>query len=217
MVNIKHAILSTDVAVLTTDGESLKVLLTRTESGPFKGEPTLPGGLIRPKEKISEAADRFIGKVLKTKAIYKEQLYTFGHPARDPGGRVVAVCYLALIPWNRARLATKVNARWVAVNKVPKLAYDHNEVVETAVERLEGKLSYTNIVFALMPEQFTFGELQEAYEAILGRQLDKRNFRKKITLLSLLRKLPKKRRGDANRPAQLHTFKEKRLRLVEVL
>lgn len=216
MDDYKFAILATDVAILSVDG-GVKVLLTDAKDGPFAGMPTLPGGLIKPNEKIREAVGRFISKVLSTKESYREQLFTFGNPGRDPSGRVVSVTYLALLPWVKAQNGIKRGAYWAEVDSVPPLGYDHNEVLKTAVTRLKAKVGYTNIVFGLMPNEFTLAELQGVYETILKKKLDKRNFRKKIHSLNILKRLSKRRRGEASRPAQLYGFRTKRLKTVEVL
>lgn len=211
------AVLATDIAVLSVDGKELKVLLTTAKSINFKGVPTLPGGLVGLTEKTNEAAKRILAEVVKSTDFYMEQLYTFDDPSRDPAGRVVSVVYLMLVPWVEAKQVIKNDANWYPVKSLPKLAYDHNEVVKAAAERLIGKLTYTNIVYGLMPEEFTLSELQNVYETVLDHTIDKRNFRKKILSLGLLTTLSRKRSGTANRPAQLYTFATKGLREIEIL
>jgi len=212
--DIEFTILSTDVIVFTVDGNNLKVLLTTASSKAFKNLPTLPGNLVKPQEKIEEAVKRVLSGVLKNHVKYSEQLYTFGNPNRDPVGRVVSVAYMVLIPWKSAEDAIKPKALWRDVKNLPVLAYDHREMVNTAVKRLASKLTYTNVVNFLMPEEFTLAELQNTYELVLGKKLDKRNFRKKISSLNLLQGLSKKKVG-AYRPAQLFTFKDKKFRELE--
>lgn len=214
---VKFAILATDLAVFTLQDGNLSVLLTMAKSGAFKNMPALPGGLIGPEEKVEVAAKRILKEALSSSDFYTEQLYTFGDPRRDPVGRVVSVAYLILLPWNKAKILIKRGAQWVRVNNLPELAYDHNLIVKTAVKRLQGKLTYTNIIFGLMPEEFTLTELQSVYENILGKSLDKRNFRKKIFALKILKKLSKKRRGEKYRPAQLYSFGEQSLQEVEII
>ena len=214
---IKYAILATDVVILTVNENGLNVLLIDAKNGPFKGMPTLPGGLIKPNEKIRDAVGRIISEVLSTRESYREQLFTFGNPGRDPGGRVVSVTYLALLPWNKAKKVNKKGSYWKEVNTLPKLGYDHDEVLKAAVERLSGKIGYTNIVYGLMPKEFTLTELQITYETILNRKLDKRNFRKKILSLKILNKLTKVRKNEATRPAQLYKFRSEELEKVDVL
>jgi len=191
--------------------------LTKAKSESFRGMPVLPGGLVGFTEEAEKAIRRILKGVLASGDFYCEQLYAFDDPKRDPLGRVVSIGYLGLIPWSKAKVSLKENSAWHSVKALPRLAYDHNKIVETAVKRLVGKLAYTNIVFGLMPEEFTLTELQAIYEAILGRGLDKRNFRKKIKALGILKKLAKKRKGEANRPAQLYGFKDRELKVVDIL
>lgn len=214
---LNFAILATDIAVLTLDSGKLKVLTVEAESVNFKGQPALPGGLVDVSESSLVAAKRILQKYLRSTDFYTEQLFTFDDPKRDPAGRVVSVAYLMLVPWNRAKEITTGAARWVTCDNLPKMAYDHNKVTKAAVARLKGKLTYTNIVFGLMPQEFTLTELQETYENILQKSMDKRNFRKKITLLGILKELSKNRKGNANRPAKLFVFGSKKLEEVEIL
>lgn len=152
--------------------------------------------------------------------VYLEQLYTFGSPRRDPGGRVVSVAHVALIA-HSGLLAPPPSpkyrrAAWCPAARLPRLAYDHATVVAVATARLRAKLTYTNLVYTLLPPAFTLGELQAMYEAILGRALDRRNFRKKLLSLGLLRPLGRVRRG-AHRPAALYAFRRRRPMMVEML
>lgn len=210
------AVLATDTAVLSVDGNELKVLLTKAKSVNFKGLPTLPGGLVGLAEKSQEAAKRILKDVLNSTNFYMEQLYTFDDPGRDPAGRVVSVAYLMLIPWDRAIKITGPEATWYAVKNLPKLAYDHNEVVKAAVKRLSGKITYTNIVCGLMKEEFTLSDLQKTYEIIMEKKLDKRNFVKKMKSLKLVAKTGHKVQGGAHRPAALYKFINKEYEVVEV-
>jgi 8-oxo-dGTP diphosphatase len=153
--------------------------------------------------------------------VYLEQLYTFGSPHRDPQGRVVSVAYVALIAhggrFQDAPASEKyAHVAWRRVAGLPSLAYDHRAVVRTALARLRAKLEYTNLVYTLLPATFTLGELQEMYEAILGRRLDRRNFRKKLLSLGLLRRAPGARRGP-HRPAALYAFRRRRPMVIEIL
>lgn len=210
------AILSTDVAVLTSDGEELKVLLTKAESPDFKEMPTLPGGLVRVSETTDQAVVRILKDVVTKTDFYRQQLFTFDDPKRDPSGRVVSVAYLMVVPWNEAKLIIKKNASWEAVNNLSPLAYDHNEVVDMAVRRLRGRMTYTNIVINLMSDEFTLSDLQKIYESVLKTKLDKRNFIKKIKSLKLLKKTGKKIQGGAHRPATLYRFTDREYKLVDL-
>jgi len=134
--------------------------------------------------------------------------------------RVVSTAYIILVPYgvfdpktNEAYSAIQ----WFPVSALPRLGYDHNKIADTAIERLKAKLTYTNIVYSLMSEEFTLGDLQKTYEIILGKNLDKRNFRKKILQTKLLKKVSKKTAGDAHRPAQLYSFTKRSPQFIEII
>lgn len=149
--------------------------------------------------------------------VYLEQLYTFGEPDRDPSGHVVSVTYIALVPWPM-RPATDdpkyARVEWRAVRKLPRLAYGHNALADYALARLQAKIGYSNIAYGLLAREFTLAELQEVYEAILGRRLDRRNFRKRVLQLGLVRGLSKQRRGPG-RPASLYAFAKRSPMLLD--
>lgn len=209
----RGARVAVDVAVFTVRDGALHVLLVETTGGPFAGAWALPGGLVRDDESLDAAAARELAARTGVGGVYLEQLYTFGRPDRDPHARVVSVAYVALIPHGRgpARPAHPKYRRvaWCPVRKLPPLGYDHADVVRVAVARLRAKLQYTNLVYTLLAPAFTLSELQAVYEAILGRRLDRRNFRKKILASGLLVPLGRVRRG-AHRPAALHRFRRRR-------
>jgi len=211
-----------DVAVFTLWLGVLHVLLVRARGGPFAGSWALPGGRVREDESLDDAAARELLAQTAVGNVYLEQLYSFGHPQRDPHGRVVSVAYVGLVadPKRVTGPATddKYEAvNWQPVSRLPRpLAYDHAAVVRLAVARLRAKLQYTNLAYTLLPATFTLGELQSLYEAILGRRLDRRNFRRKVLSLGLLRPLGRMRRG-AHRPAALYAFRSRRPMSVSVL
>jgi 8-oxo-dGTP diphosphatase len=205
-----------DVAVFTVLDGALHVLLVRVQRGAFAGRWALPGGRVGSAEALEDAARRHLATQSGVRSIYLEQLYTFGSPLRDPHGRVVSVAYVALIPPGGRRAGEQRDAAWHPVARLPALAYDHPAVVRTALARLRAKLRYTNLVYTLLPPSFTLGELQEMYEAILGRTLDRRNFRKKMLSLGLLRRVDGVRRGS-HRPAALYAFRRRRPMMVEIL
>ncbi|MBV9469198.1 MAG: hypothetical protein JOZ57_08120, partial [Abitibacteriaceae bacterium] len=140
--------------------------------------------------------------------------YTFGNPKRDPRMRVVTVAYYALVPGNRITLAAATDAAeasWFPVSKLPPLAFDHQDIMQCAIERLKSKLEYSNIAYSLLPPRFRLSDLQKVYEVILGTPLDKRNFRKKILSLNLVEATGKMDTGGAHRPAQLYRFKKRKM------
>ncbi len=204
---LRFAVLATDVVCFRVASGRLEVLLAKVHLPPFyKNRWGLPGGIIL----ADETAEQSVERHLKTKAgiaqVYKEQLATFSRIDRDPRNRVVSVAYLALMHGGEEREPTATETRWCPLAEVPKLAYDHDEILAAATERLRSKLSYTNIARYLMPRAFTFSELQRAYESVLGHVLDKRNFRKRFLSLGLVRATGKKRKEGAQRPAELFAF-----------
>ncbi|MFA5358821.1 MAG: NUDIX domain-containing protein [Patescibacteria group bacterium] len=216
----KFATIATDVVIFTIKDEKPQVLLIKMKKKPFADSWAVPGGLVHGDESVDRAARRHLFSKTGLKDVYLEQLYTFGSVDRDPFGRVVSVAYFALIPNADLKLKTTseyAGVQWCPVDKLPKLAYDHKEVVSKAVERLQAKLGYTNIVFGLLPPEFTLSELQKTYEIILGKKLDKRNFRKKLFSLKLVQSTGGRKAGDANRPAELYRFASKHPQLIEIL
>jgi len=217
------AVLATDVVLFTIKDDALFVRLITVDRLPhFKNIPGLPGGLIDAKETAEEAALRH----LQTKAgissdkLHLEQLYTFSAIKRDPRGRVVAVAYLALIPWEQLSSEEQEDtetAYWHKVQGLKGMAYDHDEILSVALERLRSRIHYTTLISKLLPKEVTLTDLETAYELLLGTDLDKRNFRKKILKLNILKELPKKRTGGSFRPAQLYTFASDKVKEIEML
>ncbi len=204
-----RAALTADCVVFGFDGGDLKVLLIQRALEPFKGRWALPGGFVRVDETLDDAARRELEEETGLRNVFLEQLYSFGNVDRDPRERVVSVAYYALVKLSdhRARTATDAaNARWFPVSKIPKLAFDHAGILETARSRLTGKVRYQPIGFELLPPKFTLSQLQGLYEAVLETKLDKRNFRKKVLSFSLLLPLKETQMTGRHRPAQLFRF-----------
>lgn len=199
---------------LRAAGEGLEpvFLARRRAREPFQGEWSLPGGILREREDLEAAVRRALANAMPLEHVrHLEQLATFGEPERDPRGRVLSVSHLALLPEPRAAVE---GTAWLAVADAPGLAFDHAGILEAAVERLRGKLSYSNVAHGLLGRQFTLSELQAVYEGVLGRELDKRNFRKKVLSVGLLSETEGLRRGP-HRPAQLYRFRHDRLVLLD--
>jgi len=196
-----------DIVIFTIQNGVLKVLLVKRRISPFIGQFAIPGGFVREGENLDQAALRELQEETGVSDVYLEQLYSFGNPDRDPRGRVITVAYFALISADRRLKAggDVSEAQWYPTNKLPPLAFDHAAILDYALERLRNKLEYTTVGFQLLPEKFTLTELQEVYEAILGKDLDKRNFRRKMSILKILKPLDEYRRGG-QRPAQLYRF-----------
>jgi len=211
--------LAVDAVIFSIKDGSLQVLLIQMKKSPFTGDWAIPGGLIDDAETTLKAAERILQTQTGVSDVYLEQLMTFDDVQRDPAGRVVSVAYVALLPNTDAKLETTEkysDVRWWPVKKLPALAYDHKHILKLAIDRLTAKIQYTNIAWSLLPSEFTLSELQTVYEIILDKPLDKRNFRKRIAALDLIKPSGKKREGGAFRPAELYQFKEKTLKFVEI-
>jgi 8-oxo-dGTP diphosphatase len=204
-----RAALTVDCVVFGFDEGELKILLIERGQEPFKGRWALPGGFVRLEETLAEAARRELAEEAGLKDIFLEQLFTFGAPDRDPRERVVSVAHYALVKLSdhRVQAATDAaRAEWFPVSGVPRLAFDHQEILALALGRLKGKVRYEPIGFELLPPKFSLSQLQHLYEAVLETPLDKRNFRKKVLKLGLLVPLKETQMTGRHRPAQLFRF-----------
>ncbi|HLB66025.1 MAG TPA: NUDIX domain-containing protein [Candidatus Saccharimonadales bacterium] len=199
-----------DVVIFQLIDNELSVLLIKRAREPYKGRWALPGG----HNPVGETTAQSMSRSLYEKAGIKterlellEQLYTFDSLHRDPRGPALTLAYLSLsrnlIP--KASKST-LNPQFFPVNDLPELAFDHNHIIEYAKDRLASKILYSNIAFALLPRLFTLSRLQEAHEAILGRKLDKRNYRKKYLSLGLIEATTEYHMNGAHRPAKLYRF-----------
>jgi 8-oxo-dGTP diphosphatase len=200
-----------DCVVFGFDESELKMLLIQRDLKPFQGKWALPGGFVRTDETLDDAARRELREETALKDVFLEQLYTFGAVRRDPRERVVSIAYFALVALGRHTLHASTDARnaaWFAVSELPSLAFDHDEIVAMAVQRLKGKVRYEPIGFELLPPTFTLSQLQHLYESILERRLDKRNFRKKILGMGLLVETDEIEQDVAHRAARLYRFDE---------
>lgn len=203
-----------DVQFFTVKDGKLQILLVKRASWPFAGYWALPGGFVNMTEDLETAAAREIYEEVGVKDLFLEQLYTFGDPKRDPRTRVITVSYFALAPETEIKKLQKdevKEARYFPVDKLPKLAFDHKKIVEFGIQRLKNKLGYSNIVFGLLPKVFSLSQVQDVYEVIYGRKIDKRNFRKWILSSGLLVSTGKKKSGQAHRPALLYKFAKREI------
>ncbi len=214
----KPLFVAVDTVIFTIMENKLNVLLIKIKFGPLSGKCGAPGGRVTVNETLDEAARRELYEKTGVKNVYLEQLYSFGGLKRDPGARTISIAYFALVDRDSVRLkATKKyeDIKWLSVDKLGKLAYDHNEIINYALLRLRYKLEYTNIVYGLMPEKFTLSQLQKVYEIVLGKKLDKRNFRRKILSLGLIKKAGKEK-SVPYRPSKFYSFKIKKPAIIEV-
>jgi 8-oxo-dGTP diphosphatase len=208
-----RAALTVDCVVFGLDDESLKVLLIRRGLPPFEGRWALPGGFVGLRETLEAAARRELEEETGLKLAYLEQLYTFGELDRDPRERVVTVAYFALVKLfdHKVQAATDAaDAAWFATDDLPALAFDHEAILRVARERLRSKVRYEPLGFELLPRKFTLTQLQRLYEVVLERELDKRNFRKKVLALDILEELDEVERDVAHRAARLYRFDERK-------
>lgn len=204
--------LTVDCVVFGLDEQDLlKVMLIQRNIPPFKGEWALPGGFVRVEESLEAAALRELREETGIENVFLEQLYTFGSINRDPRERVVTVAYYALVNLSEHRIKATTDASdaaWFPLVEVPRLAFDHDKILATALLRMKGKVRYEPIGFELLPKKFTLSQLQKLYETILGQKLDKRNFRKKILKMNLLIELDEIQKDVSHRAARLYQFDE---------
>lgn len=214
-----RAPLTIDVVVFALDQHDLQVMLIERDLPPFEGQWALPGGFVRVDETLDEAAMRELEEETGLKNIYLEQLYTFGQVDRDPRERVVTVAYYALVNLEGHQVQASTDARnaaWFSLSDLPSLAFDHAHILSSAHKRLRGKVRYQPIGFELLPEKFTLRQLQHLYEVILDRELDKRNFRKKVLGMEIVKETGEIEKDVSHRAAQLYRFdKRKYDRLVK--
>lgn len=193
--------------------EDLHVMLIERDLQPYEGQWALPGGFVRVEETLDEAARRELEEETGLVDIYLEQLYTFGEVKRDPRERVVTVAYYALVNLEGHDVQASTDARnaaWFSMNDLPELAFDHSEILHTAHERLRGKVRYQPIGFELLPEKFTLRQLQHLYEVVLDRELDKRNFRKKVLAMEIVKETKEIEKDVAHRAARLYRFDKRK-------
>ncbi len=206
--------LAVDTMIFAIRKGELCVLLIQIGQGPYQGKWALPGGIVQIDETLDQAAQNVLAKKAGIKGIHMEQLYTFSRIDRDVRVRVVSVAYFALVDSDGFSVETMEYysaIEWKVVKKIPRMAFDHAEMIQYGVERLRSKIEYSNIVYGLLPKEFTLTEMQDVYEAIIGHAIDKRNFRKKIISLNILAETEKERTGLKNRPAKLYRFKKRQL------
>jgi len=201
-----------DCIIFGFDGKELKALLIKRGFEPEQGKWSLMGGFVKKQENVDAAAVRILKQLTGLASIYMEQLYCFGDTKRDPGARVVSVAYFALIRIDNynAALFEKHHAKWFPIAKIPALIFDHKSMLLLAKERLRQKASYLPVGFELLPDKFTMQQLLALYEAIYERELDKRNFTKKILSTGILQKLNEKDKLTSKKGAFYFVFdKEK--------
>lgn len=198
--------ITVDVVILTLKNNSLQVLLVKRQNEPFKDKWAIPGGYVRLSENLDQAALRVLKERTKVDNIYLEQLYTFGDPLRYPNARVITCAYFALVRAEDLNIVTSNELAWHKVSDLPPLAFDHREIIEYSLKRTRERLEMCPVAYQLLNEKFTLTEMQKAYEMIMEKKLDKRNFRKKVVTTEGLRELNEFSKSSSKRPARLYTF-----------
>ena len=200
---------SVDNIIFGFDEGDLKVLLIKRGNEPYKDHWALPGDLVYPDEDLDAAAERILEQLTGLKNVFLEQVKTFGKVGRHPRGRVITVAYFSLIKISRYQVTAASfaqKAQWIPVQEAQGLAFDHDVILKTCLLKLKELIQYRPLGFELLPPKFTLSQLQHLYEAILGTELDKRNFRKKILSMHLLADCEEIQSGVAHRPARLFRF-----------
>ena len=203
-------LLAVDCIIFGFDHGQLKLLLLKRNFEPDKGKWSLARGFLNKSESLDAAAGRVLNQLTGLRDVFLEQLRVYGEPERDPGGRVVSVAYFALLKVEdyNEDLVYGNGAHWQAIENIPDLLYDHRVMVDKALRRLRRKAKTQPIGFELLPESFTLPQLQSLYEAIYQKELDKRNFRKKILSMDLLDKLTEKDKSASKKGAFLYQFNQ---------
>ncbi len=207
MIKQDSVILETLISIFTVEKGKLKILLEKKQNDPYKGYWKLPGDILAKDETLEKNIDDVLENIIGTSKIYKEQNHTFSEINRTPNERTIATSYIGIIDSNLIK-ETNIETKWFIIDEIPKMAYDHKEIVEKAKELLKNRLINTNILKNLFPSDFTLPELQSTFESIMSIKLDRRNFRKKFINLGLIEETGYNNAGGSGRPAKLYKFKE---------
>lgn len=209
-INDYKNIIESLVSVFTIENGEVKMFLIRKQAEPYKGYWILPSDIITIRETLEDNVNNLIHDKLGIKNMYKEQCHIFSDPNRDKEERIIACSYIALTDNISVNLHKKedVVGAWFPINSIPKLGYDHTMIAEDSIKYLRQRIVNSNLLKILLPSDFTLPELQRAYEQILNKQLDRRNFRKKFVNFDLIEDTKQKTSGNNGRPAKLYRFKE---------
>jgi 8-oxo-dGTP diphosphatase len=204
--------LAVDLVVFGYHENELYALLLNRNTEPFKNRWTLPGAFLQMNERFQEACDRVLKTKLGMSNLYMEQLYSFDQPERDPRGRAISVTYYAIVNPRKFEIAAGIMAndvKWHKKVEMPRLAFDHETIFKTAFQRLRAKILYHPVGFQLLDDIFTMPELHGLYETILGIEIDRRNFRRKILDSGYIIATGERREGLQNRHPDLYKFNKK--------
>ncbi|KGO78893.1 NUDIX hydrolase [Flavobacterium beibuense] len=216
MQDIKVAV---DAVVFGYQQNTLYVLLIQQKFAGQKAYWALPGGLVKDNESLIDAVTRELKEETNVEVNYMEQLYTFGDDLhRDSRNRVISVAYFALIDSSKTNIKADTDAdkvQWLPIKEVPQLAFDHNLILQTAIERLKSKLTYQPVGFDLLPKEFLFSDLENLYCTILEKEIDRRNFRKKILSFDIVEETDRFAEKKTGRPARLFRFNSQKYKTLE--
>ncbi|RZK79948.1 MAG: NUDIX domain-containing protein [Pedobacter sp.] len=210
-----NSAVSIDCVLFGFDAGELKILLIERNEEPFKDWWALPGNLVGEDESVDQSASRILHELTGLGDIYMEQYYTFGEVGRHPQGRVISVAYYAMLRLGGDKALKPLTtyakkAQWINVKDLPKLGFDHQHILDKGLEKVKRRIKHLPIAFELLPEKFTLTQVQNVYELILGKKLDKRNFRKKMLSFGVLKELDEKQKGVSFRAATLYKFDKRK-------
>lgn len=205
---------SVDAVVFGYDQENgISVLLIKRKNEPFQKMWALPGGLVLNNESLDHAVTRELKEEAGIDVNYLEQLFTFGAPDRDPRNHAISISYFGLVRPQDFQLAAQTDAEdvgWFNIKKLPRLAFDHRKIIDTAIKRLRGKITYEPVGFELLDKEFPFSDLEKLYQTLLDQEIDRRNFKKKIMSLEILEETDTVIQRKSGRPARLYKFNKKK-------
>ncbi len=210
--NEGYSIIESLISIFTIDKGKVKVLLFRKKDEPYKGYWMLPGGILKANENLEESISDYVVENCGFSNLYTEQCHVFSDVERIPDKRVVAITCIGLIDSISVELKQEIpdsiESEWFNISAIPKTIYDHGMIIDKSVDCLRERIINSNVLKILFPSDFTLPELQKVYEQILGKELDRRNFRKKFINLGLIEDTGYKNEGYTGRPAKLYRFKE---------
>ena len=208
---VQKAFVSVDIIIFGFEDSKLKLLIGKRQMDPGRGEWSLYGGFVGAEESVDEAAHRVLFELTGLRDLYMKQVHTFGAVDRDPGERVISVAYCALINVKDYdhRLLEEHGVQWVELDKMPQLYSDHSDMVKRAITLLRRRINTEPLSFNLLPDLFTLTQLQHVYEAVLGEEIDKRNFRKRIKSIDFIEKTELIDKLTSKRGAALYRFNKR--------
>lgn len=215
----KNPFAATDLVISKFRDGKIFIYLVKISAEHLKGKWALPGALIKNDETLEQAATRVFSEASNTKQVTLEQLYTFSDPKRDPRNRSISTAYLAFAdnPENFKVCSKYLEGKWFDVKEIPKLAYDHNKILSVALERIASKLNYSTLGFFLLNKEFTLTEFQELCEYFAKNPIDKRNFRKKVLSLNIVKETGKTVTNRIARPAKIYSPIKRKISVISFL